>query len=102
MDRLYVGVNAGIGFGRARPDIALAGGLVDPRSRVGGLGGLGGAQIGYNCRLGNMFGLGNIVFGVEADIQGAGLEDNRTSVASGLGSNVGINVQSSTSDRHRA
>ncbi len=87
----YVGVNAGIGFGRSKTDVALAGGLVDPRSRVGGLGGLGGAQIGYNWQAGNMFGLGNIVFGVEADIQGAGLEDNRTSVASGLGSNVGIN-----------
>ena len=75
----YAGVNAGIGFGRSKTDVAFGGGLVDPRSRVGGLGGLGGAQIGYNWQAGNMFGLGNIVFGVEADIQGTGLEDNRTS-----------------------
>ncbi len=78
----YAGVNAGIGFGRSKTDVNVAG-LGDPHSRTGGLGGLGGAQIGYNWQAGNMFGLGNIVYGVEADIQGAGLDDNRTSAFGG-------------------
>lgn len=86
----YAGVNAGIGFGRSKTDVATFGGLVDPHSRVGGLGGLGGAQIGYNWQAGNMFGLGNIVFGVEADIQGAGLEDNRTSFVAPGGNNIDV------------
>ncbi|MEW6639448.1 MAG: outer membrane beta-barrel protein [Pseudomonadota bacterium] len=73
----YIGVNAGVGFGRSKTDLAVPG-LGDPTSRVGGLGGLGGGQIGYNWQYGNLFGLGNIVLGLEADIQGAGLEDNRT------------------------
>ncbi len=89
----YAGVNAGIGFGRSKTDLAIAGGLIDPHSRVGGLGGLGGAQIGYNWQYGNMLGLGNIVLGLEADIQGTGLEDNRTCavLCSLPGSGININ-----------
>jgi outer membrane immunogenic protein len=44
-------------------------------------GGFGGGQIGYNWQTGSMF--GPIVFGVEADIQGAGLSDDRTSFVTG-------------------
>ncbi|WP_315838389.1 outer membrane protein [Bradyrhizobium prioriisuperbiae] len=73
----YAGVNAGVGFGRSKTDLAVPG-LGDEHSRLGGLGALGGAQIGYNLQTGNFLGLGNIVFGVEADIQGADLQDNRT------------------------
>ena len=39
-------------------------------------GGFGGGQVGYNWQTGSV--LGPIVFGVEADIQGAGLSDDRT------------------------
>ena len=86
----YAGVNAGLGFGRSKTDVAV-GGILDPHSRLGGLGALGGAQIGYNLQTGNFLGLGNLVFGVEADIQGASLEDNRTCMficANGTGLNV--------------
>jgi outer membrane immunogenic protein len=41
-------------------------------------GGFGGGQIGYNWQAGSA--LGSLVLGVEADIQGAGLRDNFTSV----------------------
>ena len=85
----YVGVNAGVGFGRSKTDIN--GGIFDPRSRVGGLGGVGGGQIGYNWQYGNFLGFGNVVLGLEADIQGAGLNDNRTCTlvcAAGAGVNV--------------
>lgn len=39
-------------------------------------GGFGGGQVGYNVQTGSV--LGPIVFGVEADLQGAGLSDDRT------------------------
>jgi len=42
------------------------------------LGGIGGAQIGYNWQTPSAF--GNLVFGVEADIQGSDMSDNRTSL----------------------
>ena len=45
-------------------------------------GGLGGGQIGYNWQT-NSF-LGPLVLGVEADIQGAGMDDNRTDLFPGF------------------
>ena len=42
-------------------------------------GGFGGGQIGYNWQTGSVF--GPIVFGVEADIQGGGLSDDRTNLS---------------------
>jgi outer membrane immunogenic protein len=76
----YMGVNAGVGFGRSATSTNLspADPTSLPTSRLGGLGGMGGAQIGYNWQYGNFLGLGNIVLGVETDIQGGGLEDSRT------------------------
>ena len=73
----YAGVNVGYGFGRNRTDINLtpAGGPFDETTRLMPDGVLGGAQIGYNWQGGN-FGLGNIVLGVEADIQGANLRNS--------------------------
>ncbi|WP_315838390.1 outer membrane protein [Bradyrhizobium prioriisuperbiae] len=71
----YAGVNAGFGFGR---DLTTArNGVLNEQSRIGALGGLGGGQIGYNWQFGD-FGLGNVVLGVETDIQGAGIESDRT------------------------
>jgi outer membrane immunogenic protein len=56
---LYVGVNGGYGWNGD-----TNGNLVDPS------GGFGGGQIGYN------FQRGNIVFGLEADFQGADIQDS--------------------------
>jgi outer membrane immunogenic protein len=72
----YVGVNAGVGIGRDRfqHDWLNSG---SPYSfYVSPQGGFGGAQVGYNWQTGSA--LGPIVFGVEADIEGAGLSDDRT------------------------
>jgi outer membrane immunogenic protein len=74
---LYVGANAGLGFGRSATTVispAPSGEL----ARLGGLGALGGVQAGYNWQFGSLFGFNNVVLGVEADIQGAGLNDNHT------------------------
>ena len=63
---LYVGVNGGYGANAAS---VLPGGL-DPA------GGFGGGQIGYNVQR------GNIVFGLEADIEGADISDTAGRVTS--------------------
>ncbi|MBR1219141.1 porin family protein [Bradyrhizobium sp. U87765 SZCCT0131] len=75
----YAGVNAGVGFGRSTTQAAIGAPPVGfPTSRLGGLGGFGGGQIGYNWQYGDLLGLGNIVLGVETDIQGGSLKDSRT------------------------
>lgn len=61
---LYVGVNGGYGW-----NADTNGNLVDPS------GGFGGGQIGYN------FQRGNIVFGVEADFEGADIQDSATTAS---------------------
>lgn len=77
----YIGVNAGVGIGRDRFQHDWLG-LGSPYSfYVSPQGGFGGGQIGYNWQTGSV--LGPIVFGVEADIQGADLSDNRTSFVAG-------------------
>jgi outer membrane immunogenic protein len=75
----YIGVNAGVGLGRDRlqHDFLNTG---SPYSiYTSPQGGFGGAQIGYNWQTGSV--LGPIVFGVEADIQGGGLSDDRTNLS---------------------
>jgi len=72
----YLGVNAGIGLGRDRTQ-HYEGGSVDSLY-LSPLGAVGGGQIGYNWQT-NSF-LGPIVFGVEADIQGADMRDGFVSV----------------------
>jgi outer membrane immunogenic protein len=69
----YVGVNAGVGLGRNRTSQDF-GGLANTSTYVSPFGGLGGAQIGYNWQTNGSF-LGPIVFGIEADIQGADMSD---------------------------
>ncbi|MBN9006639.1 MAG: porin family protein [Rhizobiales bacterium] len=69
----YLGVNAGVGLGRDRTTHDLGGGN-GISTYLSPLGGLGGAQIGYNWQTNGSF-LGPIVFGVEADIQGADMSD---------------------------
>jgi outer membrane immunogenic protein len=85
----YFGVNAGVGAGRNRETLSYpaAGSLntiyVQPQ------GGFGGGQAGYNWQT-NSF-LGPLVIGVEADIQGGGLNDGSNSLLGVGASNVTIN-----------
>uniref|UniRef100_Q07TP9 Porin n=1 Tax=Rhodopseudomonas palustris (strain BisA53) TaxID=316055 RepID=Q07TP9_RHOP5 len=73
----YIGVNAGVGLGRdlATHNItpaAFATTYLQPQ------GALGGGQVGYNWQT-NSF-LGPLVLGLEADIQGTGMSDDRTNL----------------------
>jgi outer membrane immunogenic protein len=70
----YLGVNAGFGLGRDRAVHDFGGAGISTYLQP--LGAIGGGQIGYNWQT-NSF-LGPLVFGVEADIQGADMTDNRT------------------------
>ena len=72
----YFGVNAGVGLGRDRFQHDFLGVGSVYSFYVSPQGGFGGGQVGYNWQTGSA--LGPIVFGVEADIQGAGLSDDRT------------------------
>src|SRR5271157_3029040 len=64
---LYVGVNGGYGW-----DASKIGSKMGPDLGVSPEGGFGGGQIGYNLQQ------GNIVFGVEADLQAASITDSKT------------------------
>jgi outer membrane immunogenic protein len=75
----YLGVNAGIGLGRDRA-IHNDGFLGTESTYLSPQGALGGGQVGYNWQTGSM--LGPVVYGLEADIQGAGLSDDRTNLGS--------------------
>jgi outer membrane immunogenic protein len=77
----YIGVNAGVGIGRDRFQHDWLGGPSPYSFYVSPQGGFGGGQVGYNWQTGSA--LGPIVFGVEADIQGAGLSDDRTTFNEG-------------------
>ena len=80
----YIGVNAGVGIGRNRFQHDWLGVGAVNSFYVSPQGGFGGAQAGYNWQTGSV--LGPIVFGVEADIQGAGLSDDRTTFSDFAGS----------------
>ena len=73
----YLGINAGVGLGRNRTRHVIPGVSADSLY-LQPQGGFGGGQIGYNWQTRSAF--GPLVFGVEADIQGAGLRDSFTSV----------------------
>jgi outer membrane immunogenic protein len=73
----YAGVNAGVGLGRDRLRHDFLGAGSPYSFYTSPQGGFGGGQLGYNWQTGSA--LGQIVFGVEADIQGGGLRDDRTS-----------------------
>jgi len=75
----YIGVNAGVGLGRDRLQHDWLNNGSPYSIYTSPQGGFGGAQIGYNWQTGSV--LGPIVFGVEADIQGGGLSDNRTNLS---------------------
>ena len=73
----YVGVNAGVGIGRDRISHNLNGDSIFASPQ----GGFGGGQIGYNWQGDSL--LGPIVYGLEADIQGAGLSGGGATVSPG-------------------
>lgn len=89
----YIGINAGTGLDRSYTGMVLDSGkgrLDGADMRLGGLGATGGAQVGYNWQAGLMPGLGNLVLGAEADIQGSGAGDTSTcafctTTATGIG-----------------
>lgn len=70
----YLGVNAGVGIGRDRVTSNFNGDSIYGSPQ----GGFGGGQIGYNWQADSL--LGPIVYGVEADIQGAGLNGGGANV----------------------
>ncbi|WP_371930181.1 outer membrane protein [Bradyrhizobium sp. CCGUVB1N3] len=72
----YLGVNAGYGVGRNLTSVGFPGTIFNETNRLAPLGAVGGGQAGYNWQTGN-FGLGNLVLGVETDIQAADLTDDR-------------------------
>lgn len=73
----YIGANAGVGLGRDRTSLDVPSTSFDT-THLSPQGGLGGGQIGYNLQTGSF--LGPILLGVEADIQGGDLRDDRTSL----------------------
>ncbi len=73
----YLGANVGVGVGRDRTQHFDAGSA--DSFYLSPLGAIGGGQIGYNWQT-NSF-LGPLVFGIEADIQGADMSDDRTDLA---------------------
>jgi outer membrane immunogenic protein len=75
----YLGVNAGVGLGRSPAQLATTAGTFET-TRLSPFGAIGGAQVGYNWQTSNFMGFGNVVFGIEADIQAAGLKDDRTCI----------------------
>jgi outer membrane immunogenic protein len=71
----YIGVNGGYGWSNHSDKFALSG---TGFNGIDAQGGFGGGQIGYNWQS------GNFVFGVEADIQGSGIEDKRTDASGNI------------------
>ncbi|MDB5617556.1 MAG: porin [Tardiphaga sp.] len=75
----YMGVNAGVGISRDR----VQHDFTNDSLYLAPQGAFGGGQIGYNWQGDSL--LGPIVYGLEADIQGAGLSDGHTNVGGGIG-----------------
>jgi outer membrane immunogenic protein len=75
----YIGVNAGVGLGRDRTTHFIGAASANTFYQQP-QGGLGGAQIGYNWQTNSIF--GPLVYGLEADIQGAGMKDDYTRLVS--------------------
>ena len=70
----YIGVNAGVGVGRDRTQHFQPGSFNS--FYLAPEGAFGGGQIGYNWQTGSI--LGPLVYGIEADIQGADMSDGGT------------------------
>ena len=73
----YAGANAGYGVGQGGGSFTSAAGAVQPFN-ANAAGAFGGAQFGYNYQLSGVPLVNILVVGAETDIQGAGIDDNRT------------------------
>lgn len=76
----YIGVNAGIGLGRGPTSTSVGPGFLTEVQRPMPFGGLAGGQIGFNWQAARLGPGSSLVLGVEADIQGTGMTDDRTCV----------------------
>ncbi|MDB5485685.1 MAG: porin [Tardiphaga sp.] len=86
----YLGVNVGLGLGRDRITHGFTGFNDTTYTQPQGL--VGGGQIGYNWQNNaSLLGLGPIVFGIEADIQGADMRDGRNLLNSAGGVTTSYN-----------
>ena len=75
----YAGVNAGYGFGGDdRVGVRVDDNFIGNIGKIEQNGFVGGAQIGYNYQI------DNFVLGIEADFQGAGLDDNTSGEIGGV------------------
>jgi outer membrane immunogenic protein len=90
----YIGANVGIGVGRSLTSLSNTFGESES-SYLSPLGVLGGAQVGYSRQYGNFLGLGNIVLGVETDIQATSLQTSRTCGGAVCPPGVGIRFDQS-------
>jgi outer membrane immunogenic protein len=81
----YIGVNAGVGLGRDLTAHNYPAAGTGNTTYLQPQGALGGAQIGYNWQTNSL--LGPVLIGVEADIQGTGLTDSRTTLSGAGGVN---------------
>ena len=77
----YIGLNAGIGVARDKTNLVGINGDSLNTTHLAPQGALGGGQIGYNWQTASIF--GPLVLGVEADIQGADMRDDYTSLRIG-------------------
>jgi outer membrane immunogenic protein len=83
----YIGVNAGGGVARDRTGHSFTNDSLYQAPQ----GGFGGGQIGYNWQADSL--LGPIVYGIEADIQGAGLSDGYPNVVGFTGTNAAYSTK---------
>ena len=76
---IYLGGNVGYGWGNSQTDVTLAGAgvLFGSNSRFKMDGAIGGGQVGYNYQT------GNIVWGVETDLQAADQAGSATFICPG-------------------
>ncbi|MGO3930313.1 outer membrane protein [Rhodopseudomonas pseudopalustris] len=74
----YIGGNVGVGVGRNLQSHVFPAGGVANSSYLQPQGVIGGGQIGYNWQTNSVF--GPLLIGVEADIQGSGMSDGRTTL----------------------
>lgn len=82
---LYLGGNAGYGWGRYKEEYFVGGASVGSES-IGLSGGLLGAQVGANVQT------GNIVWGIEADIQKSWISGSESYALPGLAISVDLDV----------
>ncbi|RJF68553.1 outer membrane protein [Rhodopseudomonas palustris] len=80
----YIGANVGVGVGRDLAAHAFPAGGTFNSTYLQPEGVIGGGQIGYNWQSNTTF-LGPLLIGVEADIQGSGMSDGRTTLNSLVG-----------------